>query len=81
MHQIADWCLQQIPASAISLEEVSPEKVERYGIIKWSEVEKYLYKITELVEKPLMDKASSNPEVLASRFKKRNWWNEKRKNN
>lgn len=51
-------------ASAISLEEVHLEKVERYGIIKGSEVEKDIYKISELVEKPPMDKAPSNLAIM-----------------
>ena len=51
-------------ASAISLEEVPLEKVERYGIIKGSEVEKDIYKIKELVEKPPMDKAPSNLAIM-----------------
>ena len=51
-------------ASAISLEEVPLEKVERYGIIKGSEVEKDIYKISELVEKPPKDKAPSNLAIM-----------------
>ena len=51
-------------ASAISLEEVPLEKVERYGIIKGSEAEKDIYKIEELVEKPPMDKAPSNLAIM-----------------
>ena len=45
---------------AISLEEVPPEKGERYGIISESEVEKDIYKILELVEKPPKEKTPSN---------------------
>ena len=51
-------------ASAISLEEVPIDKVERYGIIKGNEVEKNIYKISELVEKPPMDKAPSNLAIM-----------------
>ena len=51
-------------ASAISLEEVPIDKVERYGIIKGSEVEKNIYKISELVEKPPRDKAPSNLAIM-----------------
>ena len=40
------------------------EKVEKYGIIKGSEVEKDIYKIKELVEKPPMDKAPSNLAIM-----------------
>lgn len=51
-------------SSAISLEEVAPEKVERYGIISGSEVERDIYKISELVEKPPMDEAPSNLAIM-----------------
>lgn len=51
-------------ASAISLEEVPKEKVERYGIIKGMEVEKDIYKIEKLVEKPLSHQAPSNLAIM-----------------
>ena len=51
-------------ASAISLEEVPKEKVERYGIIKGKEVEKNIYKISKLVEKPLAHQAPSNLAIM-----------------
>jgi UTP--glucose-1-phosphate uridylyltransferase len=51
-------------ASAISLEKVPMEKVERYGIIKGQEIEKDVYKIDELVEKPPVDQAPSNLAIM-----------------
>jgi len=51
-------------ASAIAVEEVPCEKVERYGIIKGNEVEKGLYKIEKLVEKPKVDEAPSNLAIM-----------------
>lgn len=51
-------------ASAISLEEVPMEKVERYGIIKGEEIEKDVYKINQLVEKPPMSEAPSNLAIM-----------------
>ena len=51
-------------ASAISLEEVPKEKVERYGIIKGMAVEKDIYKIEKLVEKPLAHQAPSNLAIM-----------------
>lgn len=51
-------------ASAISLEEVPIDKVKRYGIISESEVEKDIYKINELVEKPPRDEAPSNLAIM-----------------
>ena len=40
------------------------EKVERYGIINGSEVEKDIYKIAELVEKPPVEEAPSNLAIM-----------------
>lgn len=51
-------------ASAISLEEVPLEKVERYGIIKGNEIEKDVYKIDQLVEKPPRSEAPSNLAIM-----------------
>lgn len=51
-------------ASAISLEKVPMEKVERYGIIKGHEIENDVYKIDELVEKPPVDQAPSNLAIM-----------------
>lgn len=47
-------------ASAISVEEVPPDKVERHSIINGKKAEDSIYKITELVEKPPRDKTPSN---------------------
>lgn len=51
-------------ASAISLECVPQDKVERYGIIEGVEVEKDVYKINKLVEKPSIDEAPSNLAIM-----------------
>lgn len=51
-------------ASSIAVEEVPMEKVERYGIINGNEVEKGVYKINQLVEKPLRDHAPSNLAIM-----------------
>ena len=50
--------------SAISLEAVPQEKVERYGIIKGNQVENNIYKIDELVEKPKASEAPSNLAIM-----------------
>lgn len=55
-------------ASAIALEEVPIEKVERYGIIKGEEIEKNVYKIDELVEKPSINEAPSNLAIMGRYF-------------
>lgn len=51
-------------ASAIAVEEVPCEKVERYGIIKGNEVEKGLYNIEKLIEKPKISEAPSNLAIM-----------------
>lgn len=48
----------------ISLEEVPNEKVERYGIIKGEFLENNIYKIDQLVEKPLKEHAPSNLAIM-----------------
>lgn len=50
--------------SAISLEAVPQEKVERYGIIKGNQVEPNIYQIEELVEKPKTEVAPSNLAII-----------------
>lgn len=50
--------------SAISLEAVPKDKIERYGVIKGNNVENNVYKIDELVEKPRADKAPSNLAIM-----------------
>lgn len=50
--------------SAISLEAVQREKVERYGIIRGNQVENNIYQIEELVEKPQANEAPSNLAIM-----------------
>lgn len=50
--------------SAISLEEVPPEKVSRYGIIDGVKVEDNVYDIKKLVEKPTVEDAPSNLAIM-----------------
>ena len=51
-------------ASAISLKKFPLEKVERYSIIKGIEIEKDVYEIQKLVEKPLAHQAPSNLAIM-----------------
>lgn len=50
----------KVKAPVIGVEEVAPEKVERYGIIGGNQVEGDTYELTELVEKPKAVEAPSN---------------------
>lgn len=51
----------------VALEEVLPESVSRYGVIKGDVLSENIYQITDLIEKPKPDKAPSNL-VIASRY-------------
>ncbi|MCC7553113.1 MAG: UTP--glucose-1-phosphate uridylyltransferase GalU [Methanobacteriaceae archaeon] len=51
-------------SSAIALERVPTEKVERYGIIDGVEIEKNTYEINKLVEKPPVSEAPSDLAIM-----------------
>ncbi|BDZ70528.1 UTP--glucose-1-phosphate uridylyltransferase GalU [Methanobacterium petrolearium] len=60
-------CTQQLldvhekyDSSAIAIERVPRDKIERYGIIKGQEVEDSVYKIEDMVEKPRPEEAPSD---------------------
>lgn len=46
--------------STIAIERVPDEKIERYGIIKGSQISESVYKIEDMVEKPTLQEAPSN---------------------
>lgn len=48
----------------IGVKEVTDQEVSKYGIIKYSEKNKGVYKVDQLVEKPSMDKAPSNFAIM-----------------
>jgi len=54
-------------SSAVVLEEVEPEKVSRYGVLKGRDMGDGLYQVEDFVEKPAMDRAPSNL-VFAGRY-------------
>ncbi len=47
-------------SSTIAIERVPDEKVQRYGIIKGTEISDSVYKIEDMVEKPSLKEAPSN---------------------
>lgn len=64
-------CLKQLIAaydkynsSVIGVQEVSPNNVNKFGIINGIPIESNIYKVTDLVEKPSTDKAPSNIAIL-----------------
>jgi UTP--glucose-1-phosphate uridylyltransferase len=46
--------------SIIAVEEVPKEKLSSYGIIKGREIEEFIYRIEEIIEKPSVEEAPSN---------------------
>jgi UTP--glucose-1-phosphate uridylyltransferase len=44
----------------IAVEEVAREKISRYGIIKGREIEKSIYFVEDIIEKPSLEEAPSN---------------------
>ncbi|MGO4271670.1 UTP--glucose-1-phosphate uridylyltransferase, partial [Paenibacillus sp. TAF58] len=51
-------------ASVIGVKHVSDEEVSRYGIVDGNEIEKRLYNINHLVEKPMKEEAPSNLAIM-----------------
>lgn len=62
--QLAD-VVEQHGGSAVALQQVSPEKVSRYGILGGEEVQPGLIRATTFVEKPKPEEAPSNLAVSA----------------
>jgi len=57
----------RVRAPLVAVEEVPHDKVSRYGIIAGEEVEKGLYRLDRLVEKPTPEKAPTNL-AIAGRY-------------
>jgi len=51
---------ERLKTSIIAVERVPQDKVHKYGVIKGKEVEKNLYEIEDIIEKPSKDQAPSN---------------------
>ncbi len=57
----------QYRQSVIAVEEVAPEKVERYGIIAGTKISNSIWKVEDLIEKPKKDESPSNL-AIAGRY-------------
>ena len=55
----------QRKASVVAVQEVSPEKVSRYGIMDGAPLNDHTFKVNHWVEKPAMDKAPSRLAIAA----------------
>ncbi|WP_343353207.1 UTP--glucose-1-phosphate uridylyltransferase GalU [Helicobacter mastomyrinus] len=50
--------------SIVAIEEVKANEVDKYGIIKGEEIESNVYRVSDMVEKPHIDKAPSNLAII-----------------
>ncbi len=50
--------------SIVAIEEVEKDEVHKYGIIKANEIEKSVFRVEDMVEKPDIDKAPSNLAII-----------------
>lgn len=64
-------CLKQLidvyneyKTTVLGVQEVAPENVNKYGIVKGMHIENGVYKVKDLVEKPEIGKAPSNIAIL-----------------
>ena len=55
---------EQHSRTVLGVQEVSPEDVNKYGIVAYDKIDERLYKVKDLVEKPEKDKAPSNIAIL-----------------
>lgn len=50
--------------SIVAIESVQPSDVDKYGIIEGSLIEEGVYRVTNMIEKPSVDKAPSNLAII-----------------
>lgn len=50
--------------SIVAIEEVKANEVDKYGIIQGEEIESNVYRVSDMVEKPHIDKAPSNLAII-----------------
>ena len=55
---------KKFDSPAISIKKLPKQKIERYGVINGKEIEKNIFKIKNLVEKPLYHQAPSNLAIV-----------------
>ncbi len=57
-------CYQRYQATVLALQKVKYEEVSRYGIVRGKEIKKNLFKIEDLVEKPVPSQSPSNIAII-----------------
>lgn len=50
--------------SIVAIEEVDKNEVDKYGIIQGEEIESGVYRVSDMIEKPSVDKAPSNLAII-----------------
>lgn len=63
LKQLID-CYGEYNTSVLGVQTVSPENVNKYGIVGGIQIEDRVYKVKELVEKPSLEEAPSNVAIL-----------------
>lgn len=63
LRQLMD-VFEDYPNTVLGIQKVSPEEVNKYGIIGYDEISKRLYKVKDLVEKPSKENAPSNVAIM-----------------
>lgn len=57
-------CFNEYKTSILGVQTVSPENVNKYGIVDGLHIEDRVYKVKKLVEKPAVEEAPSNVAIL-----------------
>ena len=63
LKQLVD-CYSEYKTSVLGVQTVSPQDVNKYGIVGGLHIEDRVYKVKDLVEKPSIDEAPSNVAIL-----------------
>jgi UTP--glucose-1-phosphate uridylyltransferase len=57
-------CYDEYKTTILGVQEVPPQEVSKYGIVKGMHIEDRVYKVKDLVEKPKVEEAPSNIAIL-----------------
>ncbi len=63
LKQLID-CFNEYKTTILGVQTVSPENVDKYGIVDGIHIEDRVYKVKRLVEKPIIEEAPSNIAIL-----------------
>lgn len=63
LKQLID-CFDEYKTTILGVQEVPPQEVSKYGIVKGMHIEDRVYKVKDLVEKPKVEESPSNIAIL-----------------